>query len=245
MYRSSAIQILPAVLPEVKKVINLIRTPAWITTPFGNSSPRVFTPEEIELFANDPEEHLRLRKHIEATNNSFFKIFMKNSPEANKAREIFTEQMSSILQDDELSAKLIPKWPLGCRRLTPGVGYLESLKHPKTQLIYEALAEVTETSVKSASGREFPVDAILCASGFDTSFKPRYPVIGRNGQDLRELWADEPKGYMGLSIPEFPNYFSFLGPNCPIGNGPVLSAIEGQSDYICKFISRMQTEDIK
>lgn len=153
--------------------------------------------------------------------------------------------MNTILDHPELATKLIPAWPLGCRRLTPGVGYLEALKHPKTELVYEALAEVTETGVKSANGREFDVDIIVCASGFDTSFRPRFPLIGPGGQDLREAWAEEPKGYLGVGIPGFPNFFTFLGPNCPIGNGPVLSAIEAQGDYICKVINRLQTEHIK
>jgi hypothetical protein len=41
-----------------------------------------------------------------------------------------------------------------------------------------------------------------------------------------------------------PNYFQFLGPNCPIGNGPVLVAIEAQADYILSFCDRWQTENI-
>jgi cation diffusion facilitator CzcD-associated flavoprotein CzcO len=199
----------------------------------------------MDNYARDPQAHLALRKHVEATNNGFFKIFLKNTPECREAKRQFASQMRSVLGDDALADKIIPTWPLGCRRLTPGVGYLSALSHEKVEVVHEALAEVTETSVKSASGREFPVDVIICASGFDTSFKPKYPVIGRNGQDLREIWANEPKGYLGVGVPEFPNYFTFLGPNCPIGNGPVLSAIEAQGDYICKFINRIQTEDIR
>lgn len=245
MVRSSGIQILPAILPEVKSVANLIRSPAWITTPFGNSAPRKFSDEEKRRFVEKPEEHLKLRKHVEATNNGFFKIFLKGSPEAVRAREIFTEQMSSIIGDKDLCDKMIPEWPLGCRRLTPGVGYLSAIKDPKTTLVCEALDEVTATGVKTTTGREFPVDVIICASGFDTSFKPKFPLLGLEGQDLREIWDQEPKGYMGLAVPDFPNFFSFLGPNCPIGNGPVLSAIEAQADYICKVIYRLQSEHIK
>ncbi|KAK3059548.1 hypothetical protein LTS18_010573 [Coniosporium uncinatum] len=37
----------------------------------------------------------------------------------------------------------------------------------------------------------------------------------------------------------------FLGPNCPIGNGPVLCAIECQADYMCKLIDRYQTHNIR
>ncbi|KPM46387.1 putative sterigmatocystin biosynthesis monooxygenase stcW [Neonectria ditissima] len=242
---SSGIQILPAILPEVKRVINLIRSPAWISTPFGNSAPRRFSEEEKINFAENPEEHLKLRKSVEATNNGFFKIFLKGSPEAVKARQVFSEQMGSILDDADLAQKLIPSWSLGCRRLTPGVGYLEALKHPKTQLVYEALSEITEVGVVSAQGSKFDVDVIICASGFDTSFIPKFPLVGLGGKDLRDVWGNEPRGYLGLAVPDFPNFFTFLGSNCPIGNGPVLSAIEAQGDYICKVFNRLQTEHIK
>lgn len=243
--RSSAIQILPAILPKVKKVVNMIRTPAWITTPWGKNVPRDFSDEERRDWAENPDKHLQLRKLVEATNNGFFKIFMKGSPEGVAARNIFTEQMAGVLKDPKLCSRLIPQWSLGCRRLTPGVRYLDALIDPKTELVHEALARVTESSVISTSGREFPVDVIICASGFDTSFKPRYPMVGLKGQNLQDIWDYEPKGYLGLAVPDFPNFFCFLGPNCPIGNGPVLSAIEAQGDYICKFINRLQSEHIR
>lgn len=41
-----------------------------------------------------------------------------------------------------------------------------------------------------------------------------------------------------------PNYFQFLGPNSPIGNGPVLIAIEAQADYMLSLCDRWQTENI-
>jgi len=153
--------------------------------------------------------------------------------------------MKSILADHPLTDRLIPAWSLGCRRLTPGVGFLEALKHPKTHVYHEALAEVTPTGVTTSEGKNIDADVIICASGFDTSFRPTYPVLGRNGQDLRDIWKEEPKGYMGIGVPDFPNYLTFLGPNCPIGNGPVLVAIEAQGDYICKLIHKIQTEDIR
>ena len=42
-----------------------------------------------------------------------------------------------------------------------------------------------------------------------------------------------------------PNYFQFLGPNCPIGNGPLLIAIEAQADYILALCDKWQTENVK
>jgi len=69
---------------------------------------------------------------------------------------------------------------------------------------------------------ERPVDILICATGFDTSYKPRFPIIGDNGKSLSEVWADEAQSYLGMAAAGFPNYFMFAGPNTPIGNGPVL-----------------------
>ena len=69
-------------------------------------------------------------------------------------------------------------------------------------------------------------------------------VIGPKGNNLQDDWAKEPKSYLGLAAADMPNYMIFLGPNCPIGNGPVLSAIEVQADWMLKVIDRYQTSNI-
>jgi len=45
-------------------------------------------------------------------------------------------------------------------------------------------------------------------------------------------------------VDRFPNYFFTLGPNCPIGNGPVLISIEAEVDYIIQMLSKFQKENI-
>lgn len=70
------------------------------------------------------------------------------------------------------------------------------------------MKRITKEGFISEDGREFKVDAIVCATGFDTSFKPAFPVIGRKGQNLRDFWAEEPRHYLSVAAPGFPNYFS-------------------------------------
>jgi cyclohexanone monooxygenase len=36
-----------------------------------------------------------------------------------------------------------------------------------------------------------------------------------------------------------------LGPNCPVGNGLVLIAIEAQIDYIIQMLAKMRKENVK
>ena len=58
-------------------------------------------------------------------------------------------------------------------------------------------------------------DIIICATGFNVSFRPFWKMIGRNGVDLNTEWAVLPEAYFGICAPDHPNYFVFNGPNSP------------------------------
>ena len=92
-------------------------------------------------------------------------------------------------------------------------------------IIHGGVVELTSKGCKDSEGSEYVVDVIVCATGFDLSFKPRFPIIGREDLNLQELWAEEPKSYLGIAAAEMPNFFMFLGPYSPVGNGPTLSGI--------------------
>ena len=154
------------------------------------------------------------------------------------------EQMKKKLGNEYLEEKLIPNWAVGCRRLTPGVNYLESLTKPNVEVVYGEISSVSEKGPVCDNGQEYPVDILICATGFDTTFKPRFPVINPAGDNLQDKWARDPESYMGVAAADYPNYLIFLGPNCPIGNGPVLCAIEAQADWMCKMIDRYQVNNI-
>lgn len=153
-------------------------------------------------------------------------------------------QMKEKLNNPELETKLIPTWNVGCRRFTPRIGYLETLGKSNVSVVHGEIQEITEKGCTSADGIEHPLDILICATGFDTSFVPRFPIINRAGTNLQDTWATLPASYLGIAAPEFPNYLIFLGPNYPIGNGPVLSAIEAQADYMLRLIDIYQTENI-
>lgn len=152
--------------------------------------------------------------------------------------------MKEKLNNAKLEEQLIPQWSVGCRRLTPGIDYLESLGKSNVKTVYGEIDRITPNGCVCDDGNEYPVDVLICATGFDTTFKPRFPLIA-HGRNLQDDWAQEPRGYFGVGAPDYPNYFMFLGPNCPIGNGPVLAAIEVQADYMLKIIDRWQTDSFK
>jgi cation diffusion facilitator CzcD-associated flavoprotein CzcO len=72
------------------------------------------------------------------------------------------------------------------------------------------------------------VDVIICATGYDTSFVPRFPIIGSQGRNLQEKWKKEPASYFGVGVADFPNFMMLLGPYSPVANGPTMAAIGRQ-----------------
>lgn len=222
-----------------------IREPTWVS-PVPGLEPHVYSKDEIEEFATKPGVLTEYRRNIERGLNGQFGIFIKGHQQNSNTRNFFLEQMKEKLNNKYLEEKLIPDWSAGCRRLTPGVNYLESLTKPNVTVVYGEINEVTENGPLCDNGEEYPVDVLICATGFDTTFKPRFPLIAPSGENLQDAWAAPhvPESYLGLAAAGFPNYLIFLGPNCPIGNGPVLSAIEAQADYMMRMIDRFQTQNI-
>ena len=63
------------------------------------------------------------------------------------------------------------------------------------------ITEITPAGVKVTNGKEYPVDLIVCATGFDASMKPHFDIIGENGLKLGDGWDPKsgPPGYLGRS----------------------------------------------
>lgn len=244
---SSGIQILPAIVDEVSRVTAFYRNTAWVT-PFligGERESLDFSKDEIEQFTSDPEVHLAMRKDQEDKMNRLFPLFIKDSDEQNMIRELTEEDMISRVPNETLIGQLLPKFSVGCRRLTPGPGYLEALTHPKTKVVFGGIERITETGLQTKDGQEYQFDVLVLATGFDTSFSPRFTILGKNSQSMAEQWKSYPEAYLGLAVSGFPNYFISLGPNCPIGNGSVLVSIEAQVSYMIDILSKFQRENLK
>jgi cation diffusion facilitator CzcD-associated flavoprotein CzcO len=147
-------------------------------------------------------------------------------------------------ENPHLIDKLIPKFEIGCRRLSPGDGYLEAMQQPNAKWCFEEIKEVTKNGIQTASGEE-EFDLIVCATGFDTTFIPKWNLVGRDGRRLDEEWKEVPEAYFSICTAATPNYFMFAGPNFPIGHGSIPQAMSWIADYMLKWIKKMAREDIK
>ncbi len=134
--------------------------------------------------------------------------------------------------DATLRDQLTPPYPLGCKRLIYSNDYLRSFNRPNTELVTEAITRITARGIVTADGRERPVDALVCATGFETvQLLSGTTITGRGGLTLREAWREGPEAYYGLTVAGFPNLFLMLGPNTATGHTSTLLYIEPGVSY--------------
>jgi hypothetical protein len=119
---------------------------------------------------------------------------------------VASEMRKNLGNDPRLTEHLIPEFALGCRRMTPGSDYLQSLRRSNVEVITDSAVEFTTDGIVDESGKETKVDVIICATGFDVT-KPSYKIIGREGRVLGDEWAEFPKGYLSIMADGFPNLF--------------------------------------
>ncbi|KAL8654524.1 MAG: hypothetical protein Q9226_003405 [Calogaya cf. arnoldii] len=225
---SSAVQLLPEIQSKAHRVTTFMRSPLWVLPTIGDDQ-RVYSAEEIQCFRETPDALLRVRKLNEAVVNT---AYLSNSVLQSQSKVAFADGMRKVIKDKAVEAKLIPDWGVGCRRLTPGIGYLEALLAANVQRVHEGVVEFTKQGCKSSGGTVYPVDVIVCATGFDMSFVSRFPIQGHDGINLQTVWKERPSSYLGIAAAGFPNYFMFLGPYSPVANGPTLAAIGKRQVYI-------------
>lgn len=212
---SSSIQIVPTLQPlEGINMTVFMRSPTWISGSFGDAAMLAlgmdptdvtFTKEKQEFFANDPEGYLKMRKVIEDGGNLIHDSTLRGTDMQKQLVSEFSAAMrEKLAKKPELMNAIIPTFAPGCRRLTPGRGYLEALTQDNVECITETITGVTETGVKLASGREIQVDALACATGFKTSAPPNFEVVGKDGLTIAQRWSPKPESYMSMMVDGFP-----------------------------------------
>lgn len=211
-----------------------------------NANRSVDPADERRKLKEDTDSLVDLAKSIEGGLNGIhgIKVMMTGSQEAKAARHQFASRMKEFISDDEIYDMLLPNFPVGCRRLTPGDPFMKAVQERNVTLHKAAVTKVTPHTVIDSNGDEAEVDTIVCATGFDVSYVPHYPMKGRNGVLLQDKWAKVPTGYMGLSVPDMPNYYCFQGPTFPVSNGSVLGPLQAVGDYIIQMLHKMQREHI-
>ena len=210
---SSAVQIIPSIQQKVGKLYAFLRSAVWVTTGFGakyagpGGTNFEYSSDQIRKWNEDPFEYNKYARDVEGELNKRFNLMHLNSKDQKDSRLLIQNLMVEKLNNERLTLKMVPEFALGCRRMTPGSGYLESLSKENVETIHESAVRFTETGVVDESDIEREVDVVICATGFDTSFTPHFKVFGRNDAEIHEQFGDFPVGYLGITAENFPNLF--------------------------------------
>jgi cation diffusion facilitator CzcD-associated flavoprotein CzcO len=122
-------------------------------------------------------------------------------------------RVDSIVEDHETAQKLKAWYRQLCKRPCFHDEYLQAYNEPSTTLVDtdgKGVERITGTGIVVA-GREYEVDCIIYASGFevgtDVVHRMGYDPVGRDGYRLSDHWADGMRSRHGIHVHGFPNLF--------------------------------------
>ncbi|MCU1527293.1 MAG: h16, partial [Frondihabitans sp.] len=128
-------------------------------------------------------------------------------------------------EGSELAEKLTPHFAFGGKRpvrdpadVNRG-GYYWAYLQPHVDLVTEPISSVVPEGILTADGELVELDEIIWASGMTLDYLSTIEIIGREGRILGEIWGDDPRTFLGGTVPGFPNLFVQDGPNTGVANG--------------------------
>jgi 4-hydroxyacetophenone monooxygenase len=148
----------------------------------------------------------------------------------------------------DLLEKALPKYPPASKRIVLDNGaWAAAMKRDNVHLITEPIDEVTPRGVRTKDGVEHAADVLIYGTGFQAShFLTPMTVTGRGGIDLNAQWDGDARAYLGITVPNFPNFFMMYGPNTNIVvNGSIIYFSECEVQYILGCIHLLLEEGHK
>jgi cation diffusion facilitator CzcD-associated flavoprotein CzcO len=239
---STATQIVPELAKIVKKLYLFQREPGWVV-PKGE---RDYTQEERTRLANPLLYRVdRFKWFLDVEKRLWrgaaFRPGTAQNDLAQQAALAFIE--SEFADRPDLRKAVTPDYPLWGKRLVMNSTYYPSLKSPNVELVPCAVASVTPTGVVDVDGVERAVDVLVMATGFQaTNYLGTIEIRGVDGKSLQEHWAGEPRAFLGLTVPNFPNFYIMYGP--ATNGGEIVSVLMRQAEHIVRAAERMRRDRI-
>jgi cyclohexanone monooxygenase len=216
--------------------------------PFGLDT----SPNETSALEVSPDER---RREYEARwahgGLPFMSAFgdLLTSQEANDtAAEFLREKIRGLVDDPEVAERLSPRTVVACKRLCVDTDYYATFNRDNVTLVdvSEAPIEAITPGGLRTAGREYALDAIVFATGFDamTGALLRIDIRGRGGRSLRDKWAAGPRTYLGLATAGFPNLFTITGPGSPSVLSNMVPSIEQHVEWISDCIGYLRAHGV-
>jgi cation diffusion facilitator CzcD-associated flavoprotein CzcO len=238
---ASAIQFIPRIAPTVRYLTILQRSANWMLP----RRDRAYTAAERARFTRFPWLARLYRWSLWLQYEMQFPAFRGNRPMQAMMRKAALRNLGAHVADPRLRAALVPDYPIGAKRVLISDDYYQALGRPNVALVTSGIDHLTEDAVVTRDGAVHPVDAVILATGFQsTAFLAPMRVEGRGGRTLESEWAGGARAYLGLTVAGFPNFFMTYGPNTNLGHNSIIFMIECQTRYIVAAIRTLIDRDL-
>lgn len=236
----SAIQVVPAIQPEVAQLDVYQRSPGW-TLPKMDFE---YSARAHALFRRLPALRRLDRASVFAFQEFAAAALTNKRWLLPLLRVVGRRQIDSAIADPELRRKVTPSDEFGCKRIMLTDEWYPTLTEPNVELVAERIEAVTAGGIRDAAGIERPAGAIVLATGFAShDFVAPMEIVGREGRSLSEVWSEVARAYLGLSVPSFPNMFLLYGPNTNGGSGSVVNTLECGIGHVLAAMGEMERAD--
>ncbi len=198
---ASAIQFVPAIQPEVGHLTVFQRSAPYVVP----KPDREYTATHARLFRRFPPAQAFGRNLTKVLSEQLNRSLTGHNPTKLMMKLAWRAQLRAQVKDPALRAKLVPDYPLGCKRLLFSNDWYPALVQPNVELVTDPAVEVLPHGVRSADGEVHEVDVIIYGTGFAaTEFLAPMQLRGVDGADLQERWKSGARAYLGLSRARLP-----------------------------------------
>lgn len=232
---ASGVQVVPELADIAGELTVFQRTPPWMVP----KEDRPYSAEELARYRRLPwaswRERWRLWK-LQHDNTAL----TPGHPRLATVQELSEGFLREHVDDPSLRYALTPRYPFRCKRVLLGEKYYVALQRDHVGLVADPISHVTDTAVVTADGRSIEVDAIVLATGFETSsYLSGLDVVGVDGENLHERWGSDPRAFLGVAVSGFPNFFMLYGPNTNQGANSIIYILEAGARFVASAVSRL------
>jgi len=233
---ASAIQLVPPLACETHQLTIFQRSANWMLPRFD----RAYSEGEKRRFARFPWLAKLYRWWIWASFEARWPLFRRNRFLAARVARVAEQHMREVVEDPGLQEELVPDYPIGGKRILISDDYYQTLNRDDVEVVTTGIDHLTEDAVVTGDGRRIRVDAVVLATGFEsTSFLAPMSIQGLDGRTLETEWKDGARAYLGASVAGFPNFFMMYGPNTNLGHNSIVFMVECQTRYIMDCIRKL------
>jgi cation diffusion facilitator CzcD-associated flavoprotein CzcO len=234
---ASAIQFVPEVAKVAAQTVVFQRSAPYVVPKVD----RAYRPAELALVRRVPVLRQLDRARVYLYGESLGLGLVRSRAWLAALTWLWRRWMWSQVPDPALRAACTPDSVMGCKRILFSNDWYRTLRREDVALVTEAVAEVLPGGVRTTSGREVALDALIFGTGFETTdFLSTIEVSGRRGRRLAEHWAAGPRTHLGLASSGFPNLFFLYGPNTNLGSNSILFMLEGQIAHVLGALATME-----